>query len=123
MPVVCGYSPGMCRSLIVLTLLAVGTLDRPGRLEYSVGAVVCVLMVLASVLVLAVGANDGATAGISVDSVCTGARTVSVAATTGIGGDEVPYSGTPGDGASIWRSELSMFSMTGPAGSAWCFAS
>lgn len=100
-----GNSPGTCKSLIVCTLLPVGTLDMAGRLEYSVGAVVCVLIVLASVFVLVVGANDGAVVG------------TTIGATTGIGGDEVPYSGTPGEAASIWRSELSMFSITGPTGS------
>jgi hypothetical protein len=53
---------------MVLTLLPVGTFDMAGRLEYSVGAVVCVWIVFASVLLLDVGANDGAIVGVSVDS-------------------------------------------------------
>jgi len=80
---------------MVLTLFEVSVFSRPGLLEYSVGAVVWVLIVLMSVLVLAVGAVDAAPVGGSVVVVV-----AVMGMGMGMGGDEVPYSGM-GDAASI----------------------
>jgi hypothetical protein len=83
---VAGNFPGIDRSLMVVTLLEVFTCSRPGRVEYSVGVVVPVDIVRASVE--AVGAE--VIVGASVDSVNPLDRTEAPVATTGIGGEEVP---------------------------------
>jgi hypothetical protein len=74
---------------MVVTLLDVLTFSNPGLVEYSVGVVVAVDIVLASVVEDAVGARPEIVVGASVDSVRPLDRTT-VLLVTGIGSEDVP---------------------------------